>query len=235
LKLDLGVREIKTWAGGAIAYADLPDRRGYLRFTNFQDWNTTPDGYLGRQALLDQVMDEVISDQHVKSWRGLVIDVGYNDGGDDQLGLSLAARLTDKPYTAYTKLARNNPNDPTKYGRARVVTVAPAPGKPHYTGPIRMITSDVTISAGETLIEALMDRTPAPTRYGMTTQGVFADNPDRKLPNGWTITVGNEDYLAPDGRNYEGLGIPPTTPMPMFTPDQLANHQYPALDLNDSE
>ncbi|MDT7752010.1 MAG: hypothetical protein QOD96_5672 [Pseudonocardiales bacterium] len=228
---DLGVRDIRTWGDGNLAYADLPDGRGYLRLTAFQDWDTKPDSYLARQALLDQVLDEVFSDAHVKAWKSLVIDLRYNDGGDDELGLSLAGRMTDRPYTAYTKIARNSPTDPTKYGRARVVTVAPTAGRPHYTGPVRLLTSDLTISAGETFIEAMMQRQPAVTRVGTTTQGVFADNPDRKLPNGWTVSVGNEDYIAPDGRNYEGPGIPPTTTVPVFTPDQLGSHQDPALDL----
>jgi hypothetical protein len=231
LTQDLHATDLRKWGGGALAYADLPDGRGYLRLTDFEDWDTKPDNYLGRQALLDQVLDQVFSADHVKTWRGLVIDVSYNDGGDDQLGLSLAGRMTDTPYTAYTKLARTDPNDPTKYGRARVVTVQPTPGRPHYTGPVRLITSDVTISAGETFAEALMARTPPATRYGMTTQGVFADNMDRKLPNGWSITVGNEDYLAPDGHNYEDTGIPPTVNVPVFTPEQLAAHQDPALDM----
>jgi C-terminal processing protease CtpA/Prc len=231
LTQDLHATNVRKWAGGALLYADLPDGRGYLRSTAFEDWDTKPDNYLGRQALLDQVLDQVFTADHVKNWHGLVIDISYNDGGDDQLGLSIAGRMTDKPYTAYTKLARTDPNDPTKYGRARVVTVQPTPGKPHYTGPVRLITSDLTISAGETFAEALMARTPAATRYGMTTQGVFADNMERKLPNGWTITVGNEDYLAPDGHNYEDIGIPPTTNVPMFTPTQLAAHQDPALDM----
>ena len=228
---DLGVRDIRTWGDDNLAYADLPDGRGYLRITAFQDWDTKPDSYLARQALLDQVLDEVFSDAQVKSWKSLVIDLRYNDGGDDELGLSIAGRMTDRSYTAYTKLARNNPTDPTKYGRPRVVTVVPTAGRPHYAGPVELLTSDLTISAGETFIEAMMDRQPTVTRVGATTQGVFADNPDRALPNGWTVSVGNEDYIAPDGRNYEGPGIPPTTEVPVFTPDQLANHQDPALDI----
>lgn len=231
LTQDLHVTDLRKWGGGALAYADLPDGRGYLRLTDFDDWDTKPDDYLGRQALLDQVLDQVFTADHVKSWKGLVIDVSYNDGGDDQLGLNLAGRMTDKPYTAYTKLARTDPDDPTRYGRPRVVTVEPTPGRPHYTGPVRLITSDVTISAGETFAEALMARNPPATRYGMTTQGVFADNMDRKLPNGWGITVGNEDYIAPDGHNYEDTGIPPTTEVPVFTPGQLSAHQDPALDM----
>jgi hypothetical protein len=231
LRQDLGVTNIRTWAGGDIAYADLPGDRGYLRITAFQDWGTKPDQYVARKALLDSVLDDVFSADRVKSWRGLVIDLSYNEGGDDQLGLQLAGRLTDNPYTAYTKAARNNPTDPTQYGRARVVTVTPTPDRPHYTGPLRLLTSDLTVSAGETFTEAMMARTPPATRVGTNTQGVFADDMARKLPNGWSFTVGNEDYLAPDGHNYEGPGIPPTTEVPVFTPAQLATHQYPALDL----
>ena len=228
---DLGAQNTRSWADNNLTYADLPDGRGYLRITAFEDWNTKPDNYLARQALLDQVLDEVFSDAHVRSWKGLVIDLRYNDGGDDELGLSIAGRMTNRPYTAYTKLARNNPTDPTRYGRPRVVTVVPTADHPQYTGPVQLLTSDLTISAGETFIEAMMDRQPAPARIGTATQGVFADNPDRALPNGWKVSVGNEDYIAPDGHNYEGPGIPPTTEVPVFTPDQLANHQDPALDL----
>ena len=234
LRQNLGVRDIKTWADGDIAYADLPDNRGYLRITAFQDWGTKPDQYVTRQALLDKALDEVFTDQHVHSWRSLIIDVSYNEGGDDQLGLSLAGRLTDTPYLAYTKLARNNPTDPTKYGRARQAMVVPTPDHPHYTGPLRLLTSDLTVSAGETFTEALMARTPPATRMGTATQGVFADDMNRKLPNGWDFTVGSEDYIAPDGHNYEGPGIPPSTEVPTLTPQQLAADQDPALDLADT-
>ncbi|WP_445183442.1 S41 family peptidase [Pseudonocardia sp. Cha107L01] len=94
----------------------------------------------------------------------------------------------------------------------------PTPDRPHYTGPLRLLTSDLTVSAGETFTEAVMARTPPATRVGTTSQGVFADDMHRKLPNGWDFTVGNEDYIAPDGRNYEGPGIPPTTEVPALTP-----------------
>jgi hypothetical protein len=231
---DLRVGSLQKWADGSLVYADLPDGRGYLRITDFEDWDTSPDTYLARKTLLDGVLDRVFSAEHVRSWRELVIDLSYNDGGDDQIGLDIAGRMTDTAYTAYTKAARNDPDDPTRYGRARVVTVQPTPGRPHYTGPVRLLTSDVTISAGETFAEAMMGRTPPASRYGMATQGVFADNMDRTLPNGWTITVGNEDYVDPTGHDWEGLGIPPTTAFPVFTAQQIAGHQDPALDAPDS-
>lgn len=230
LRENLGVRDPQTWAGGKIAYADLPGGVGYLRITAFQDYHTAHGLYVERAEVLGTALDAVFSTQHVSTWRGLIIDLQYNEGGDDELGLQLAGRLTNVAYTAYTKLARDDPHDPTRYGRPRTVTVTPAAG-PRYTGPIRLLTSDLTVSAGETLLEALMARTPAPARFGTTTQGVFADDMQRKLPNGWTFTVGNEDYIASDGRNYEGTGIPPTVPTdPIFTKPELAQHQDAALD-----
>jgi hypothetical protein len=229
LRRDLGVTDIQTFAGGKIAYADLPGRRGYLRITAFEDYGTDDNLYPESSAVLAQALDSVFTQARISAWRGLVIDVRFNTGGDDELGLQLARRLTNTPYTAYTKQARNDPNDPTRHGRLRTVTVTPNTG-PRYTGPVRLLTSDLTVSAGETFTEAMLGRTPAPSRVGMATQGVFSDDMTRKLPNGWSFTVGNEDYLAPDGQNYEGAGVPPSIQTPVFTQAELAQHRDSALD-----
>lgn len=231
LRERLGVTRIERWADGAIAYADLPDGRGYLRFTSFDGWGTRPRGYAGRHELLERVLDAVFTAERVRSWRGLVLDVSNNGGGDDQLGVELAGRLTDTPYPAFTKRARLGTPDPTAYGPARTVTVDPTPGRPHYTGPLRVLTSDLSVSAAETVVEALVARTPTPRRVGTATQGVFSDTQSRVLPNGWTVGLGNESYTAPDGRDHEGRGVPPDVEVPMFTPDQLAGGGFPALDL----
>ncbi|MBO0848801.1 MAG: hypothetical protein J2P20_05020, partial [Pseudonocardia sp.] len=123
-----------------------------------------------------------------------------------------------------------DPRDPTRYGPARTVTVMPA-DRPRYLGPVRLLISDLTISAGETFTEAMMGRKPSPSRIGSTTQGVFSDDMERNLPNDWTFTLGNEDYVAPDGQNYEGVGIPPTTQIQVFTPAEVTPHQDSALSM----
>lgn len=229
LKQDLGVTNIQTFANNRIAYADLPDGRGYLRITAFEGYGGEDGEYEDSMQELQQVLDTVFTQQRVSSWRGLIIDVRFNTGGDDALGLQIASRVTNSPYVAYTKQPRNNPTDPSRHGRLQTVTVQPADG-PRYTGPVSVLTSDLTVSAGETFVEALMGRTPAPARIGATTQGVFADNMQRKLPNGWTFGLGNEEYYAPDGQDYEGLGIPPTIPTPVFTDDEVKHNRDSALD-----
>ncbi|WP_064745576.1 S41 family peptidase [Pseudonocardia acaciae] len=211
LRRDLGVTGPRTWAGGHIAYADLPGDQGYLRITAFADYAGEDAPYVRNQAALRRALAAVFTPRRVAEWRGLTIDVRHNSGGDDALGLQVAGRLTDRPYPAFTKRARNDPGDPTRHTRLQTVTVTPADG-PRYTGPLRILTSDLTVSAGETFVLALLARTPSPTRIGTATQGVFSDDMHRKLPNGLSFGLGNEEYYAPDGRTFEGTGIPPTVP-----------------------
>jgi len=226
---DLGVQRILSFANGKIAYADLPDGRGYLRLTAFENLSRDRNSPYPNGTAMTQALDAIFTAERVKSWRELVIDLRWNSGGDDPLGIQLAGRLTDAPYTAYTKQARTDPNDPTRYGPPITVTVTPAQD-PRYSGPVRLLTSDLTVSAGETFVEAMMARTPAPSRVGMTTQGVFSDDMDRKLPNGCTFSLGNENYVASNGTSYEGVGIPPTIQTPVFTPAELDEHGDSALD-----
>jgi C-terminal processing protease CtpA/Prc len=229
LRDDLGVRRIHTFGNGKIAYADLPDGRGYLRLTAFENLGHDHDSPYPNGTAMTQALDAIFTQERVESWRELVIDLRWNSGGDDPLGIQLAGRLTDAPYTAYTKQARIDPNDPMRYGPPITVPVTPADG-PRYTGPVRLLTSDLTVSAGETFVEAMMGRSPAPSRVGMTTQGVFSDDMDRKLTNGCTFSLGNENYVAANGTSYEGIGIPPTIQTPVFTPAELAGHRDSALD-----
>ncbi|WP_345613652.1 S41 family peptidase [Pseudonocardia adelaidensis] len=226
---DLRVTDIQTFANNRIAYADLPGGRGYLRITSFEKYDRDDNVFPANSAVLTRTLNTIFTQARINAWRGLIIDIRFNTGGDDELGLQVASRLTNTAYTAYTKDARNNPTDPNSHGRLRTVTVTPYDG-PRYLGPVRLLTSDLTVSAGETFTEAMLGRTPAPSRVGTATQGVFADDMERKLPNGWTFTLGNEDYFAPDGTDYEEVGIPPTTQTPVFTPDELAQHKDSALD-----
>lgn len=160
LREDLGVTDIASYANGKIAYADLPDGRGYLRITAFDHYVDSDNSPLRNRAELARALDKIFTRSHVDSWRGLIIDVRFNTGGDDALGLQVAGRLTDTAYTAYSKQARNDPADPSRHGPLRTVTVTPAEGL-RYTGPVRLLISDLTVSAGETFTEALLARTPS--------------------------------------------------------------------------
>lgn len=216
-----------TFGEGKLVYADLPNGRGYLRIGAFEELSEEHDDSSG-EAEVNRMLNAVFTKERIAGLRMLVIDVRNNPGGSDALGIQIASRLTDRPYLAYTKSARNDPKDPGKQSRPQPVTVTPATA-PTYTGRVRLLTGPLTISAGETFTLAMMGRTPPPERFGANTQGVYSDTLSRRLPNGWEVTIGNEEFIGPDGRSYEGPGIPPTTPIPVFPPAELAANQDSVL------
>ncbi|GAA0492639.1 S41 family peptidase [Streptomyces sp. NPDC046215] len=222
----------QTWAQGAISFAELPGGVGYLRVTRFQDY-TEDGGHEADRAELDRALDAVFTSARTRgpgALRGLVLDVRFNGGGSDRLALRLAERLTDRPYTAYLKHARNDPRDPGKFTTPQPIGVSPHRG-PVYTGPVAVLTGRLTISAGETFTQALMGRAHETTRIGENTQGAFSDTLDRKLPNGWTFLLPNEEFLSAADRRttYDGQGIPPDIATPVFTDEEFAAHRDSAL------
>ncbi len=217
---------IQHWADGAIAYADLPEGRGYLRISGFHDY---ADTFAASSKVLAKALDEIFTADRVHKLRGLILDLRVNGGGDDPLGLQVAARLTDVPHFAYAKRARNDPDDPTRFTVPQPFFVQPA-AAPRYTGPLTVLTGSLDVSAGETFLQALLNRHPRPVLIGQSTQGAFSDLLERTLPKpGWKVALPNEEYLDPHGRSYDGTGISPDLPVPVFAPDDLAAGRDPVL------
>ncbi|MGK5733348.1 S41 family peptidase [Streptomyces sp. URMC 124] len=234
VKEGVGVPEARwrTWGNGRISYAELPDRTGYLRITGFQGY-TDEGGYAEDSATVDRALDEIFTAARTRgpgALRGLVLDLRFNGGGSDRLALRVAERLTDRPYLAYLKHARNDPRDPRKFTPEQPVTVTPHRG-PVYTGPVAVLTGRLTISAGETLTQALMGRAQPTQRIGENTQGSFSDTLDRRLPNGWSFLLPNEEFLsARDHRTtYDITGISPDVRTPVFTEEEFRAHRDSAL------
>ena len=215
---------VRTWAGGSLGYADLPGGLGYLRITGFHDY---ADTFAESSKILATALDEIFPPGH--SLSGLILDLRVNGGGDDPLGLQVAARLTDVPHFAYAKRARNDPDDPARFTVPQPFFVQPA-AAPRYSGPIAVLTGNLDVSAGETFLQALLNRQPRPVLIGQSTQGAFSDTLDRALPKpGWTVSLPNEEYLDLSGRTYDGTGIGPDLPVPVFAPGDLAAGRDPAL------
>ncbi|SEM42648.1 S41 family peptidase [Nonomuraea pusilla] len=215
-------------AAGQLTYADLPDGLGYLRVAGFYGYTDGEDlDYPADRRALTRALDAILTPGRAP--RGLVIDVRFNPGGFDALALQLASRLTARPYVAYSKRARDDPRDPTSFTPPQPITVTPARAH-RYTGPIALLTSGTTNSAGETFTQALMDRPGGVVRIGQNTQGVFSDVMECPLPNGWTFWVPNEEYLTREGTTFDGTGIPPDLRTPVFTPAEFAEGRDSAFD-----
>lgn len=98
-----------------------------------------------------------------------------------------------------------------------------------YTGPVAILTGGSDVSAGETFVQALLNR-PRTVRIGQNTQGVFSDILERHLPNGWLFGLPDEEFLTRTGRTFDGTGIPPRIRTPVFTAAEVRHDRDSAFD-----
>lgn len=203
---------LHSWCEGKVWSGRLDDSTAYMRLLSFSGYSKEP-GFRSELAALEMALDSVL----VPDLKRLVIDVRINMGGADPLGLAIASRLATAPYVAYSKEARSDPVNRKAWTPGQASRVMPTT-KRSFKGPVAILTSGLTISAGETFTQAMMGRQPAVVRVGEPTQGVFSDVLGRTLPNGWRFGLPNEVFRAPDGRTFDGPGIPPTHPVVVFGP-----------------
>ncbi len=201
-----------------VKYGHIDETTGYLRILSFSGFSDADFDFASDLAKLEKALDTVFSDPNLKR---LVIDVRCCSGGLDPYGLAIASRLTAREYLAYTKVARANPLDRNKWTPGDPIIIKPST-RPGFRGPIVELTGPSTRSTGETSTQALMGRSPHITRIGENTQRVFSDLYGRKLPNGWEFGLPNEVFLTPDGKAFDGSGIPPDIEVPVFAPADLA-------------
>jgi Peptidase family S41 len=177
-------------------------------------------------------LDEAAASYNKERLQAVVVDLRDNDGGSDALGIEIASRFNHTPYTAYIEVARYDPDDPASYTAPQTMRV-PVSDRPGFRdAPVVLLTSRLTISAGETFTMAMMERGPDERpvlRVGEPTQGVFADVPTWLLPNGMVLGIPNERYLTTTGKNFEIHGIPPDIEVPVWAPADVEAGRDPAL------
>jgi hypothetical protein len=111
--------------------------------------------------------------------RAVILDISNNDGGFDSVAQHIAGRFAERPALAYRKIAFGA-KDGAAGLRGHTVT-ARTP-----LGPVFLLTSDITLSAGEVLA-LYMRALPNVRHVGETTRGAFSDTTNKPLPNGWTL------------------------------------------------
>lgn len=173
-------------------------------------------------ALIDEAMTRVIAE--LGRAKALIIDARFSTGGYDAVALRIIGYLTHERRLAFTKKAIEGGG----YTDTQEVYFEPQ-GKRQFTGPIYYLQSDYTVSAAEIFSLAMM-ALPNVTRVGTPTFGVLSDALEKKLPNGWSLGLSNEIYVAVDGNLYEGRGIPPNVEV---TPPAAGSfHERMRLDID---
>ncbi|MEO0556796.1 MAG: S41 family peptidase [Bacteroidota bacterium] len=166
-------------------------------------------------AAVDSVLDRALLD--LADTEALVLDVALNQGGSDRIGLAIAGHFTNTVSTGVTKTAHGAEGvDP------QPISLRPASGV-RYLKPVALLTTGVTLSAGETFV-LQMRALPTVTHIGETTRGALSDVLFKPLPNGWMLRLSNEVYRDSEGILWEGPGITPEVSLPVFSTGDLHGH-----------
>lgn len=218
---------LHSFCNGSLEFGLLDGSIGYLAIRSFYNFTDGDEFWSGSRALT-QTLDAIFAD--ADQWKGLVIDVRENPGGNDPYANDIAARLTNEKYLAYAKVARIDPGNAGRFSRPQKVHIIPAANKPHFFGPIVLLINQRSNSAAEGFAMALMERRPKVVRVGQSTQGVFSDVLFRHLPNGWEFGLPNEIYYTRRGRAFDGTGVPPDIKVSAMTRTDVKAGCDPALD-----
>ncbi|HNP35523.1 MAG TPA: S41 family peptidase [Woeseiaceae bacterium] len=165
--------------------------------------------------IVDQAMARVVAQLGQAS--ALIVDARFNLGGEDAVALQIMGYLASEAGVAFTK----NTVHQAGFTEPQAVRYTPR-GQAQYGGPVIFLQGGTTASAAEIFTLAMLAR-PETTRVGRPTYGVLSDELEKRLPNGWTVTMSNEVYRAVDGNVYEGTGIPPDHWVKARDDDTLAN------------
>lgn len=145
-------------------------------------------------------LDDIMKD--FQNTDAMIIDVRFNGGGKDEVGMAVLERLNDQERMVFTKKGKSG------NGYTPINKVAQTASSNPYNKPVYLLIGPESASATEIMALSSLSM-PNITRIGSRTEGVFSDILDKTLPNGWEFGLSNEVYLDMDGNNYEGKGIPP--------------------------
>lgn len=149
-------------------------------------------------------MDAIMND--LANTNALIIDVRFNGGGKDEVGMTVLERLNDTERVVFTKKGRFGD------GFTPVIKVTQTASENPYKRPVYLLIATESASATEIMALSSLSM-PNVTRIGSKTEGVFSDILDKSLPNGWEFGLSNEVYLDLEGNNYESKGISPDLEM----------------------
>ena len=212
----------KTYNKGMINWGFVNDSTSYVQFNDFEDlanynipdkltteefaeqyWEKADESLNYIKDVLTSFKEQMpIIYEDIKNTKSCIIDVRFNGGGFDQIGLEILSYFTSKKRIAFSKKAR------LENGFTNTQNIYIEPNELNYKGKLYLLTSPQTASASETFVLASQNIENV-TRIGSNTEGILSDVLSKRLPNGWEYGLSNEIYENIDGKNYEMTGIPP--------------------------
>ena len=166
--------------------------------------------------------DDTAAKEWDKNWpeiskaKSLILDLRENGGGSDSVGAHILATLLDRP--APGELSRSTRwiatyrawGDPQTPKRFPLEELDPDP-KHHFAGPVVLLTSPRTYSAGEDMT-AIFKQAHRGQIIGEPTGGSTGQPLMFKLPGGGGARICTKHDSFADGTEFVGIGIQPDVP-----------------------
>lgn len=147
-----------------------------------------------------QLMDSILND--LSDAKAYVLDLRFNIGGKDEVGLEIIGRFVNQKILIAQKKSK------LKDSFTNHQKIYLEPKTKNFLGDEYVLTSHETASAAA--LASMATQIPDNIiRIGSSTEGIFSDQLEKRLPIGWEYVLSNEVYEDHKGRNYENRGVPP--------------------------
>ncbi len=145
---------------------------------------------------------------------GMILDIRYSMGGNDQNAYRIVERLIDSPVLGSTWTTREyrpafaSWGNPEGRFQGDTVRIEPSTELKRYSGPLVVLTGPITGSASEDFLVPL-DYAGRVLLVGETTAGSTGNPVMVTLPGGALLQVCSLNATYPDGAVFVGRGIEP--------------------------
>ncbi|WP_084128747.1 S41 family peptidase [Cellvibrio mixtus] len=204
---------IQIRADGEIAWFKTNDNVGYLFIGSMADYGedrpTSISDIASDVAIAEATINEALKD--LEGTDGLIVDVRFNGGGQDQVALAFVRHFMNQSQVVYSKFAGSG-----KQATPIKDIVLDPQSDNIYLNPTAVLVSGDTGSAAEIFTIAMASLSQVAI-IGEPTAGAFSDILVKRLTSDILFGVSNETYLDVQGNNYEGIGIPADIEVPFGT------------------
>jgi carboxyl-terminal processing protease len=210
----------KKVANGRIEWGDVTPSIGYISIHSFTRFTINDAPRAQQIDTLNYCMSEIMKAFHNK--KAIIVDIGFNFGGYDAAGLTIASYFTDVQREAYTCYKFQG----GKLYKGNTFKVIPA-SHYNFTKPVYLLTTDISRSAAESFT-LQMKALPNVTTIGTNTLGILSSMLNKSIGE-FTLTISNEKYVTPNGKTYEVSGVEPDIHLDVFTEENMFNGHRDAV------
>lgn len=185
--------------GSGIGYILIKDMNDFSKYGKGKDSRPPLMQFEDELSGVDQVMKKILAD--IGQSDSVVIDLRFNGGGLETVALKLLSYFVNERKHVLSVEAK------TVHGNTAKQQYILQPANAAYQGKVYLLLSGQTASAAE-IFALAAKRYPNIKTMGTRTAGIFSELLWKELPIGWEFSLSNEIYTDPNGKTYEGTGVP---------------------------